>query len=135
MHFLKSLLVFENFHNKRPEICACIYLFWNAVFIPICHDKAIQDGISLKSVRLWLRNAAQCTKVETKTTVHRFWLFWTTINFSMIWDFITVLHLSGWQMVILYLTLYSWFVHRSGIFIPVNVIKKIKILHMSTQNT
>ena len=47
-----------NLHLIEGQKCLFfIYLVLNAVFIPICHDKAVQDVISPKTVLLWLRDA------------------------------------------------------------------------------
>ena len=48
----------KNHHNKMSNIFA-LYTF---VFIPRYIVKAVQDDISFKTIRLWLRNAVQLQK-------------------------------------------------------------------------
>ena len=61
MHFRIMLWKSKIIIIKIQTYLLYIYLVLNVVFIPRYIVEAVQDDISSKTIRKWLRNAVQCT--------------------------------------------------------------------------
>ena len=77
LYFSKCALFFKtilNRHNKSPQIYAFDIYGVNAVFIPICHVRAVKDGNSSKIIWLWLH--------DTVLTYHKLHIALQTEGYS-----------------------------------------------------